>query len=421
MKVDFDRRGARLRACVVSTIALLSVVASAWAGTFVEEAKLVAPDGKDNDFFGFSVALSGDTALISAMRDDDDDAVDVGSVYVFVRTETGWIRRSRVTAADGEAGDELGGNLAFAGDVAAAGARLSDGSSAGSGSTYMFSPSWAVSPGKLIASDGAAGDEFGYSVAVSDDTVVVAAPRDDDKHEDSGSVYVFTRSGDTWSQEAKLTASDGAEGDLFGISVAISGDTLVVGADLADDKGENSGAAYVFVRSGDSWSQQAKLTANDGSAGDLFGIRVAVSGNTVLIGAARDDGLGENSGSAYVFVRSGTTWHQQAKLTADDGAANDRFGTRVEIQGETAVVSAILGDAAIADVGAAYVFTRSGDSWAQHAKLVASDGAPGDVFGWSVSLDDDTVLIGAPTSIITSPGGPGSAYVFELDRDRHKN
>ena len=399
------------------SLVLLLTVTSVWSAPSTEVAKLVAEDGADNDFFGFSVALAGDTALIGAMRDDD-GGVDAGSVYVFTRLESGWSQRGKLTAPDGEAGDELGGQLAFDGEVAAVGARLSDGNSAGSGSAYVFTRSGAVwnPPAKLVAADGEAGDEFGYSVAVSGDTVVVAAPRDDDEYEDSGSVYVFTRSGSQWSQQVKLTANDGAEGDLFGISVAISGDTLLVGADLVDDKGENSGAAYVFARSNGNWAQQAKLTADDGAAGDLFGIRVAVSGDTALIGAARDDDKGENSGSAYVFVRSGTTWSQQAKLTAKDGAANDRFGTRVKIQGDTAIVGAILGDAATADAGAAYVFTRSETTWDQQARLVAGDGAADDVFGWSVALNGGTVLIGAPTSIIALPGGPGAAYVFEIDR-----
>ena len=422
MKTGLPRYPARLHDYIVSAGALLSITASAWAGTPVEEAKLVAADGADNDFFGFSVALAGDTALIGAMRDDD-RGVDAGSVYVFTRLETGWSQDAKLTAPDGRTGDELGGQLAFAGDTAAVGARLSAGNSAGSGSAYVFTRSGAEwhPPAKLVAADGADGDEFGYSVAVSGDTVVVAAPRDDDGHEDSGSVYVFTRSDSGWHEQAKLTAADGAEGDLFGISVAISGDTIVVGADLADDKGENSGAAYVFTRSGSTWAEQAKLTADDGAAGDLFGIRVSVSGNTAAIGAARDDDGQDNSGSAYVFVREGSTWRQQAKLTADDGAANDRFGTRVEIQGDTAVIGAILGDAGIADVGAAYVFTRRGDTWGQRAKLVAGDGKVGDVFGWSVALDGSTVMVGAPTSIITLPGGRGAAYVFELDRQRSED
>ena len=161
---------------------------------------------------------------------------------------------------------------------------------------------------KLTASDGAAYDYFGCSVAVSGDgsTAVIGAHGDDDIGNNSGSVYVFTRSGSSWTQQAKLTASDGASGDLFGYSVAVSGDgsTAVIGAHGDDDRGIDSGSAYVFTRSGSSWTQQAKLTASDGAASDLFGWSVAVSGDgsTAVIGAYYDDDRGSNSGSAYVFI-----------------------------------------------------------------------------------------------------------------------
>ena len=381
-------------------------------------AKLIAEDSASNDFFGFSIALSDDTAVIGALRDDD-NGVDSGSVYVFTRFGTNWSQQTKFTAADSGAGDEFGGQVALDGDIAVIGARHDDDKGVDSGSAYVFKRSgtaWSQQA-KLTASDGAAGDEFGYSVAISGDTAVIGAPRDDDKSDDSGSAYVFTRSGSTWSQQAKLDATDGAAGDVFGISVAISGDTVVIGADLADEKGSNSGAAYVFSRSGNTWSQHVKLTADDGAAGDLFGIRVTLSDDTAVIGAARDDDKGDESGAAYVFIRSGIEWVQQAKLSATDGAENDRFGTRVAIYGNTAVIGAILGDATSNKSGSTYVFTRSGSSWSQQAKLAASDGAADDVFGWSVALYGDTVMIGAPTSIIALPGGTGSAYVFEISHN----
>ena len=401
---------------------MLLIAMSAWSVTPVEVAKLLADDGATNDFFGFSVALSGDTAVIGALRDDNDvNGIDSGSAYVFTRSGTTWSRQAKLTATDGAANDTFGGNVALSGDTAVIGALGDDDDVSGvdSGSAYVFTRSgttWSQQA-KLTATDGAAGDEFGYSVALSGDTAVIGAARDDDNGNDSGSAYVFTRSGTTWSQQAKLTTADGAAGDVFSISVALSGDTAVIGADLDDEKGDNSGAAYVFTRSGITWSQQAKLTANDGAAGDLFGIRVALSGVTAVIGAARDDDKGDNSGAAYVFIRSGTTWSQQAKLTAADGAANDRFGTRVAISGDTAVIGAILDDDKGDNSGSAYVFTRSGASWRQQAKLTATDGAADDVFGWSVALSGDTAVIGAPTSIFVLPGGTGSAYVFDINRD----
>ena len=420
MKTVFGVHPNRNRYTLAAAGVLLLMAMPGWAVTPVEVAKLVADDGASNDFFGFSVALFGDTAVIGVLRDDD-NGNDSGSAYVFTRSGTTWSQQAKLTATDGAANDTFGGNVALSGDTAVIGSLGDDDDVNGvdSGSAYVFTrsgTSWSEQA-KLTAADGAAGDEFGYSVAILGDTAVIGAARDDDKGKDSGSAYVFTRSGTSWSQQAKLTAADGAAGDVFSISVALSGDTAVIGADLNDEKGDNSGAAYVFTRSGSTWSQQAKLTADDGAAGDLFGIRVALSGVTAVIGAARDDDKGDNAGAAYVFIRSGTRWSQRAKLTADDGAANDRFGTRVAVSGNTAVTGAILDDDNSDNSGSAYVFTQSGTTWSQRAKLTAADSAADDVFGWSVALAGDTVLIGAPRSILVSPGGRGSAYVFDINRD----
>ncbi len=420
MKTVFGVRPNRNRYTLASAGVLLLIAMPGWAVTPVEVAKLVVDDGATNDFFGFSVALSGDTAVIGVLRDDD-NGNDSGSAYVFTRSGTTWSQQAKLTATDGAANDTFGGDVALSGDTAVIGALRDDDVVNGvdSGSVYVFTRSgtrWSQQA-KLSAADGGAGDEFGYSVAISGDTAVIGAARDDDKGNDSGSAYVFTRSGARWSQQAKLTAADGSAGDVFSISVALSDDTAVIGADLGDEKGDNSGAAYVFTRSGTRWSQQAKLTAEDGAAGDLFGIRVALSGDTAVIGAARDDDKGDNSGAAYVFIRSGTTWNQQAKLTATDGAANDRFGTRVALSGNTAVIGAILDDDNSDNSGSAYVFTQSGTIWSQQAKLAAADSTTDDVFGWSVALSGDTVVIGAPTSILVLPGGTGSAYVFDINRD----
>jgi hypothetical protein len=227
-------------------------------------------------------------------------------------------------------------------------------------------PAWSVSAievAKLFAADGGEGDQFGYSVAVSGDTALIGVRFDDDAVNgvDSGSVYVFTRSGTTWTQQAKLTASDGAAVDSFGYSVALAGDTVLIGARFDDDdvKGVDSGSVYVFTRSGSKWSQQAKLTA-DGGAGDWFGYTVALSGDTAIIGAHSNDGAnGVDSGSAYVFTRSGTAWSQKSKLTAADGKAGDQFGGKLAVPGDTVVVGARLVDDVVfgVDSGAVYIFT----------------------------------------------------------------
>ncbi|MBS1797330.1 MAG: carboxypeptidase regulatory-like domain-containing protein, partial [Acidobacteria bacterium] len=218
--------------------------------------------------------------------------------------------------------------------------------------------------------DGAANDLFGSSVAISGDTVVIGAYAGDvGANADQGAAYVFTRNGAAWTPQAKLTASDGAANDLFGISAAINGDTVVIGAQ-SDDVGANAdqGSAYIFVRSGVSWTPQAKLTASDGAAGDQFGGSAAIDGNTVVIGAYFDDvGANADQGSAYVFVRNEAAWTQQQKLTGAGGAADDRFGRSVAISGDKIIVGANFSDASVsipfspqaADQGAVFIFINA--------------------------------------------------------------
>lgn len=269
-------------------------------------------------------------------------------------------------------------------------------------------PLLAAGDTKLRASDGAAGDRFGWSVAVDGNTAVIGAPFDDDKGADSGAAYVFVHDGTSWNQQAKLTAPDGAALDYFGFSVAVKGDTALVGVPFDDDKGTNSGSVRVFTRSGTTWTQQAKLLASDGEAHENLGESVSLDGDTALLSAQRDDDKGTWSGAAYVFVRSDTTWTQQAKLLASDGAAENFFGASVSLSGDTALIGAPYND----NKGAAYAFVRTGDTWNEQAKLTASDGETGDGFGYSVALKGDIALIGA---IGDDDKGleSGSAYAFK--------
>lgn len=281
---------------------------------------------------------------------------------------------------------------------------------------------------KLVASDGAPIDQFGFYVAISGDTAVVSALLDDDACPgnpdcNSGSAYVFVRSGAVWTQQAKLIASDAAGTDSFGISVAISGDTVVVGANTDDHPpGNDQGSAYVFVRSGTVWTQAAKLTASDTTTDDLFGSSVAIDGDTILIGAFGDDTTaGTTSGSAYVFVKPAGGWTnmtENAKLTPSDAAQTDEFGYSVALSGDTAAIGAVLdningGPGSIFDgQGSAYVFVRSGTVWTQAAKLTASDAAGFDNFGTSVAVSGDTVLVGANRADAPGLANTGAAYVY---------
>lgn len=302
---------------------------------------------------------------------------------------------AKLVAGDAAQGDAFGIAVAVDGDTAVIGAA---GNGLG-GAAYVFTRSGGVwtEQAQLTPNDPAEHGSFGISVALDGDTAIVGALRTGFQSFFAGATYVFTRSGTTWTQQAKLvpdfTPVEQFDDD-FGRHVALDGDTVVVGAkrdDSATDPFNNSGLAYVFTRSGTDWSQQAILAPSDLAAGDAFGFSVAVDGDTSLIGAP-------NAGFAYIFTRSGGIWTEQAKLTPSDALA---FGdcihllscTAVALDGDTAMVGAVFDDGATSIVGGrVYVFTRSGVSWSQQAKLVTSD-AP--AFGESVALDGDAAVIGA--------------------------
>jgi FG-GAP repeat protein len=330
----------------------------------------------------------------------------------------GAFQRTKIPPASGAALDEFGNAVAISGTVAVVGAWKANEKGLDSGAAYVYTrlgSAW-NQQAKLVAPDGAAGDAFGWSVAVSGDTVVIGAHLDDDKGLDSGSAYIFTRAASIWSLQKKLVAADGATLDHFGHSVAITGLTAVIGARDDDSATKtDSGSAYVFTRSGATWSQQSKLTASDAGAGDGFGHAVAIAGETVIVGAPADNidpTPATDKGSAYVFTRSGTSWSQQKKLVATDALASDRFGNSVALASDTAIVGAKFDDNGTAvNQGSAYAFTRSGVDWTQQAKLVAADGAAGDLFGQSVAVVGDTAIIGAYEDKALDTNS-GSVYVF---------
>jgi hypothetical protein len=403
---------------------------------FVQQAKLTASDGAMNDVFGTSVAIDGDTLVVGAPGDDVAN-VNQGSVYVFVKPATGWAgatETAKLTASDHAASDNFGWSVAISGHTIVVGAILDDsGANVDQGSAYVFvkpASGWAsgTETAKLTASDGAAGDTFGVSVAVSGNTVVVGAYVDDiGINLNQGSAYVYVKPASGWAsatETAKLTASDGAAGDFFGNSVAVAGDTIYVGAPFDTiPPNLSQGSAYVFVKPAAGWAsvpETAKLTASDGATNDNFGRRVAVSGDALVI-TADGDNIGANfdQGSAYVFVKPAAGWAsgtQTAKLTASDGAANDRFGLSVAVSEDSVVVGALFDDVgASVDQGSAYVFVEPAAGWAsatETEKLIASDGAAGDNFGWSVSQSFDTILVGANSDDIGATANQGSAYVF---------
>jgi cysteine-rich repeat protein len=387
-------------------------VGSVWSA----EAKIYPEDaGASDEYFGNAVSISGDTAVIGAPSYDDGLLTNSGAAYVFVRSGSVWTEQQELLASDATANDQFGIAVSISGNTVVVGSAGDDDNGSSSGSAYVFTRTGAVwsEQQKLLAWDGVLGDQLGHAVSLFGDTAVIGALLDDDNGSASGSAYVFVRGGGVWTGQQKLLPSDGAANNRFGNSVSISGDTTVVGAALDDGVGLDSGSAYVFTRSGSVWTEQQKLTPADSAAGDRFGGTVSISADSVVIGAELDDDDGADSGSAYVFTRTGSVWTQQQKLLASDGAAGVGFGMSVSIDGDAAVVGSSRDTDNGIDSGSAYVFVRSGSVWTEQDKMIAFDGQEGDRFGWSVGLSGDTALIGARGDDDRGPEG-GAAYAFRL-------
>ena len=383
-----------------------------WGGLPSTTGRLSAGDGTQNSFFGSSVAISGDTAIVGAYGAIVGGSSN-GAAYVFVRVGGAWIEQQKLVAADGASLDFFGISVAISGETAVVGARFDDiGAGTDQGSVYVFVRSgttWTQQQ-KLTAANGVNNDRLGWSVAINGETAVVGAIGTNNR----GAAYVFVRNGTAWTQQQQLTAADGAVNDFLGFSVGISGETVIVCSPNAA-VGVNSlrGAAYVFVRNGATWIQQQKLAADDGASQDGFGTSVGISGETAIVGAPRNDvGANVDQGSAYTFVRNGTTWTQQQKLTAADGAANDTFGTSVAISGETVFVGVERAHPSAANQGAAYIFTRSGTVWTQLQKVVAPDAAANDFFGHAVGISGERAIVGALNKTIGGTVNQGAAYIF---------
>ncbi|HEX6125436.1 MAG TPA: kelch repeat-containing protein [Pyrinomonadaceae bacterium] len=391
---------------------------------FTFSSNLRAFDGRTQDRFGGGVAVDGDTVVIGSNGADFGPGnPDRGAAYIYVRRGLTWTLQQKIVASDAANFDSFGSRVAISGDTIAVSAHLDDapGPIENKGAVYVFTRNGTIwtEQQKLVASDGAGGDFFGIALAISGDTIVAGSPNDDFPGADNaGSAYVFTRSEQTWTEQAKLTANDAEGFASFGTSVAIDGDYALVGSpDATSGGGFRTGAAYVFLRTGTSWAQQQKLVSASAEQFDnqRFGISVDIDGDTA-IGGAWEESIpgGSDQGTASVFVRSGTTWTLQTKLTAFDMGQNDRFGKDVVIDGDQVVVGAAVDDVGPnSDQGSAYAFSREGTTWTPRGKLVAPDGAANDIFGEDLSLDDGTLFASCANDDSPPNGDVGSAYVFQ--------
>ena len=382
-----------------------------------QEAKIQSSDIASGDNFSYDVDIStdGNTVAVGSLLGTSDSQKGAG--YIFTRSGTTWSQEAKLQPSDVAASDYVGTAISISGDgnTLVINARGHDSGQTNAGAAYIFTRSgttWSQEA-KLVASSQGQYYNFGVDVAISrdGDTVVVGSDGDSTGGAQAGSAYVFTRSGTTWSQQAYIQCSDRAANDYFGqyLEVSSNGNDAIIG--VRNKSG--GGAAYVFTRSGTTWSQQAKIVSSDLQTGDDFGANVDISddGATVIVGATNEDTGATNVGAAYIFTRSGTTWSQQQKIQASDKEIYDNFGATVGLDttGDLAIVGARYEDTDYGNAGAAYVFTRDGTTWSQESKITPTDSAraSNDQFGTSLAICSNTAIVGG-----WYVEGKGAAYIF---------
>jgi hypothetical protein len=376
---------------------------------------------------GNAVAISGNTMVVGA-RFDSTTASQAGAAYVYVLNGTTWTQQAVLLANDGAVADKFGYSVAISEDTIVVGSYNDDSPLSNGGSAYVFVRSgttWSFQQ-KLTPSDAAADDQFGVAVAIGGPTIFVGANfSDQPSNSDAGAVYRFTQSGTVWSQVQKLIPVGGVIlGDHFGESVAVSGSKLVVGSPGADIPFTAAGSVYVFVEGGGGiYTQQDKISIPSGANGDSFGNSVAIEGNTLVGGALQYTPIvGQPAyGAAYIYEFNGAAWVSQGRIVASDGASVDRFGYSVAVSNNVVAVGAREDDTAAGpDAGSAYVFTRSGSTWTEQQKLATSDTFNGDRFGGSVALSFGNLVVGAAEKALTAPNGQGAAYYFTVQPPKVK-
>lgn len=390
----------------------LSVVCYGQQESLEQAQRMSANSGSSLDKFGDSVAISDDFAIIGAFGDNGSNESS-GAAYIFKHNGSAWAQTQKLIASDSAGLSKFGQSVAISGDFAIVGAYGDNGNGPYSGAAYIFhynGINW-VEMQKITANDASSWNKFGQSVAISGDTAIIGACGDNDRGESAGAAYIFHFDGSNWSQSQKLTAFDGEAWDQFGQAVAISGDYAVIGAYGDSDNGPLSGSAYIFYYNGNNWLQYQKLIANDGSPWDNLGKSVAISANVAIAGAYKDDDKGKSSGSAYVFYNDGSNWLFEQKLTASDGVASDFFGHSVSIYGDYAIAGAYGDDDNGILSGSAYIFSFDRNSWSQTEKLAATDASTYDYFGKPVAIYGDHALVGAYGNDVNGETS-GSTYLY---------
>ncbi|MEZ5009945.1 MAG: hypothetical protein R2753_17480 [Chitinophagales bacterium] len=432
--------------------------------TWEEGIKVTASDANSNDFYGNSASISGEW-IVTGAAFNDDFASSTGSAYFIkaapadiyspqaidacdsVQINGIWYSESqivrdtfaidacqdsivvtelnlssncevtelceiqRIFASDPGVNDDYGDAISIYGDLAIVGVQLNDDGGTSSGSAYILRKSGGVwtQETKLVAFDDAADDRFGIDVAIAENIAIVGAPLDDDDGANSGSVYIYKYNGSTWNLDIKLVAFDATAGDQFGISVDLSGNTLVVGASSDDDGASNNGSVYIYNYDGTNWNFTQKVDPTINIVNGYFGSSIDLSGDRMIVGATWPLSIG----AAHIFDFNGTSWVETQRLLASDGGTADNFGGTVSLSGNFAVIGASSDDDLGTNSGSAYVFEFNGSSWSQINKFLPTDPPNSiDLFGSSVTIEANKMLIGCP-----GEDGPnsGAVYFYQYD------
>lgn len=378
--------------------------------------KLLPLDGGIYDSFGASVGISGTTAIVGAVFDDDMGG-DSGSAYVFVDDGGVWAQEAKLVAKDGKPGDYYGISVAVSGDRALVGASEAAGSNGKTGAVYVYeraNKAWSLKA-KLVPSTGAAGDQFGYAVALEGNIAVIGAPSSDSIGTDGGAAYIFKFDGTSWTETSKLLPSAGGPFGYFGGAVALYGTTALIGA-WDDGSGLDAGAVFAYGENNGIWIQQAHLTASDANTGDTFGFSVALYGNKAFVGAPYKDSNCVDSGAVYVFGRYSGQWCEEAIIIPKDKNAAQTFGSSVAVWGDMAAIGSFWDDDNGDYSGSAYAYQLIDDVWTEKFKYLPTDGLPGQLFGVAASMDGDRVIVGAYGDDDNGVDS-GSAYMFSVLED----
>lgn len=423
---DFDANGDALTASLVSNVANGALTLNAngsftytHSGNDLPVRQLLPGAGNSLMEYGADTAIDGDTLVVGSNSTERGRLL-AGAAYVFVRSGTDWILQAKLVPNDPVAIHFFGWAVAISGDTIVVGAAGDNFAGTYSGAAYIFErtgTTW-TQRAKLIPSDTRAGDEFGTSVAIHGNTVVVGANNHDDGAANAGAAFVFVRHGNHWTQQAELRAPDPSVEALFGLSVAVHGDRIAVGAIYDDERATDAGATYLYKRTGAHWALDTKLTASDAAAGNTFGFALSIKGDRVLVGASDYGDVSGRPGGAYVYELDGSNWVEVQKLTAaaPPGPGFHGFGVSVALGDDLIVIGAHGDDQLGTNTGAAYVFERVGGTWTQQRKILSPQPATGGEFAVAVALDGNYAVFGANSAKlqITPDRANGSAYVYQV-------